>query len=79
MLTGLTPAEAQEGVALIKQIRASGVTVVMVEHVMDVVMALVDRVVVLHLGAVLAEGAPQNIVRNEAVISAYLGERARVA
>jgi branched-chain amino acid transport system ATP-binding protein len=75
VLTGLTPAEAQQGVALVRQIRASGISVIMVEHVMEVVMPLVDRAVVLNLGRVLAEGDPHVLVRDKAVIAAYLGDR----
>ncbi len=75
VLTGLTPAEAQQGVELVRKIRQLGVTVVMVEHVMEVVMPLVDRAVVLDLGRVLVEGAPQAIVRDPKVIQAYLGDR----
>jgi branched-chain amino acid transport system ATP-binding protein len=75
VLTGLTPAEAQKGVELVRKIRSLGVTVVMVEHVMEVVMPLVDRAVVLDLGRVLVEGAPQAIVRDPKVIQAYLGDR----
>lgn len=79
VMTGLTPAEARKGVELVRQIRERGVTVVMVEHVMEVVMPLVDRAVVLHLGQVLAEGSPAEVVRHEGVITAYLGERHRAA
>ncbi|GAC1338804.1 MAG: ABC transporter ATP-binding protein [Beijerinckiaceae bacterium] len=75
VLTGLTPAEAQKGVELVRKIRSLGVTVVMVEHVMEVVMPLVDRAIVLDLGRVLVEGAPQAIVRDPKVIQAYLGDR----
>jgi branched-chain amino acid transport system ATP-binding protein len=75
VLTGLTPAEAQKGVELVRKIRELGVTVVMVEHVMEVVMPLVDRAIVLDLGRVLAQGAPQAIVRDPKVIQAYLGDR----
>jgi branched-chain amino acid transport system ATP-binding protein len=75
VLTGLTPAEAQKGVELVRKIRNLGVTVVMVEHVMEVVMPLVDRAIVLDLGRVLVEGAPQAVVRNPKVIQAYLGDR----
>jgi branched-chain amino acid transport system ATP-binding protein len=78
-LTGLTPSEARAGVELVREIRKSGVTIVMVEHVMEVVMPLVDRAVVLNLGKVLAEGLPKDVVRNEAVIGAYLGDRHRAA
>jgi branched-chain amino acid transport system ATP-binding protein len=74
-LTGLTPSEAKGGVDLFRRIRAQGVTLVMVEHVMEIVMPLVDRAVVLNLGSVLFEGRPQDVVRDPAVIGAYLGER----
>jgi branched-chain amino acid transport system ATP-binding protein len=75
VLTGLTPAEAQKGVELVRKIRDLGVTVVMVEHVMEVVMPLVDRAIVLDLGRVLVAGAPQAVVRDPKVIQAYLGDR----
>ena len=79
VLTGLTPSEARLGVELIRQVRDTGVTVVMVEHVMEIVMPLVDRAVVLNLGQVLAEGPPAEVVCDPAVISAYLGERRHAA
>lgn len=79
VLTGLTPSEARAGADLIRKIRDSGITVVMVEHVMEVVMPLVDRAVVLNLGRVLAEGMPKDVVKDEAVIAAYLGDRHRAA
>jgi branched-chain amino acid transport system ATP-binding protein len=75
VLTGLTPAEAQMGVELVRQIHASGVTIIMVEHVMEVVMPLVHRALVLNLGRVLAEGDPKTIVQDKSVIAAYLGDR----
>ena len=79
VLTGLTPSEARAGAELIRKIRDTGITVVMVEHVMEVVMPLVDRAVVLNLGRVLAEGHPKDVVRNDDVIAAYLGDRHRAA
>jgi branched-chain amino acid transport system ATP-binding protein len=75
MLTGLTPVEAQSGVQLIREVRARGITVIMVEHVMEVLLPLVDRAVVLDLGRVLTIGAPHDVVRNPDVIRAYLGDR----
>ena len=75
VLTGLTQTESQLGVQLIHKVRETGVTVVMVEHVMQVVMPLVDRAIVLNLGSVLVEGTPAEVVRNADVISAYLGSR----
>lgn len=79
VLTGLTPSEARLGVELVRKVQARGITVVMVEHVMEIVMQLVERAIVLNLGQLLAEGPPAGIVRNEAVIAAYLGDRHRAA
>jgi branched-chain amino acid transport system ATP-binding protein len=74
VLTGLTPTEAQGGVQLIRDVRAQGVTIIMVEHVMEVLLPLIDRAVVLHLGRKLTEGSPAEVVRNPEVIRAYLGD-----
>ena len=79
VFAGLTPAEARLGSELVKRVRDKGVTIVMVEHVMEVVMPLVDRAVVLDLGQVLAQGTPSEVVADPRVISAYLGERHRAA
>ncbi len=75
MLTGLTPTEAAGGVALVRAVRDQGVTVVMVEHVMEVVLPLVDRAVVLNLGRVLMQGTAPEVVRHPDVIRAYLGDK----
>jgi branched-chain amino acid transport system ATP-binding protein len=75
MLTGLTPAEAQSGVQLIRDVRDQGVTIIMVEHVMEVLLPLIDRAVVLNLGRVLTTGSPQEVVKNPEMIRAYLGDR----
>ena len=75
MLTGLTPTEAASGVALVRAVRDQGVTILMVEHVMEVVLPLVDRAVVLNLGQVLMQGSPAEVVKHPDVIRAYLGDR----
>ncbi|CCD88433.1 ABC transporter ATP-binding protein [Bradyrhizobium sp. ORS 285] len=75
VLTGLTPVESQKGVELVRRVRDTGITVLMVEHVMEIVMPLVDRAIVLDLGKVLIEGIPKDVVRDPKVISAYLGDR----
>ena len=75
MLTGLTPTEAASGVALVRKVRDQGVTILMVEHVMEVLLPLIDRAVVLNLGCVLMQGSPAEMVRHSDVIQAYLGAR----
>ena len=71
---GLNSRETAELALLIRKIKQSGVTVVLVEHDMDLVMDVCDAIVVLNLGKKLAEGTPREIQENPAVISAYLGE-----
>jgi len=73
VLSGLTPGEINEAVALIRTIRDRGATIVFVEHVMRAVMALADRLVVLNYGQVIAEGAPAEVMDRPAVITAFLG------
>jgi len=70
---GLNPAEAEALVALIRRINAQGVTMVLVEHHMDVIMAACTRITVLNYGQKLAEDTPAEIRANESVIEAYLG------
>jgi len=70
---GLNPTEAEALVALIRRINSQGVTVVLVEHHMDVIMAACSRITVLNYGQKLAEGTPAEIRANENVIEAYLG------
>jgi len=76
VIAGLTPSEAGLLMDLIGRIRAAGTTIIMIEHVMKAIMNLSDRIVVLHHGEKLAEGAPQAIARDAAVVAAYLGEQA---
>ena len=73
---GLNPTEVEGACALVQRIRQDGVTVILVEHHMKAIMAISDRVIVLNYGVKIADGAPQDVVRNRDVISAYLGERA---
>jgi branched-chain amino acid transport system ATP-binding protein len=73
---GLNPTESARMIELIRKIRASGVTIVMVEHVMKAIMSLSDRIMVMDLGRSIALGAPKDIASDAAVIKAYLGERA---
>ena len=77
VMAGLNPSERAEAVALIRAIRGRGVTILLVEHVMEVLMPISDRVVVLDSGVKIAEGPPAAIGRDAAVIAAYLGEKYR--
>ena len=76
VMAGLNPSEIVEIIAMIRKIRASGVTVLLIEHVMHAVMSLSDHIYVLSYGKIIAEGAPQAVVSNPAVIEAYLGRGA---
>jgi branched-chain amino acid transport system ATP-binding protein len=76
---GLTPAESRRLMNLVGRIRAVGITVLLVEHDMKVVMSLCDRIVVLDHGQKIAEGAPREIRENADVIRVYLGETAAPA
>ena len=74
-MAGLTPFELKEMMALIRKLRGTGVTLVIVEHVMEAVMELSDRVIVITSGKKIVEGPPSEVVVNKEVIQAYLGER----
>jgi branched-chain amino acid transport system ATP-binding protein len=75
VMAGLTPQETAEAVVLVRSLLAGGLTMIVVEHVMEVVMPISNRVVVLDYGKKIAEGDPKEIVRDERVIKAYLGEK----
>jgi branched-chain amino acid transport system ATP-binding protein len=73
VMAGLNPAEIDQAVALVGKLAASGLTIVIVEHVMRAIMAVARHIVVLDHGQKIAEGAPKDIVENPEVIRAYLG------
>ncbi|HEX9078772.1 MAG TPA: ABC transporter ATP-binding protein, partial [Desulfuromonadaceae bacterium] len=73
VMGGLNPAESEEIIQLILDIKARGITQMVIEHDMKAIMRISDRIVVLNSGEKLAEGAPQEIVSNPEVVSAYLG------
>ncbi len=75
LLTGLTPKESDEAIKLIRLINKQGITVLIVEHVMKVIMGLCDRVAVLHHGEKIFEGTPKEVVTDERVVKVYLGKR----
>ena len=74
VMAGLRPTEVDEMVAIIKQLRDNGMTIFVIEHIMRAIMALSDRIAVLHFGTKIAEGPPQEVAHDERVIRAYLGE-----
>jgi len=71
---GLNPTELDEAIRLIAKIRDSGVTIIVVEHIMKVIMTISDRIHAINFGQTIAEGTPQEVAGNKAVIEAYLGE-----
>ena len=78
-LAGLGAGEVEEVIAVVRKLAAQGITIVIIEHTMQAMVRLVDRFVVLNEGALLAEGLPEEITRDTAVIDAYLGKRWRIA
>lgn len=72
-LAGLTPAEVRTAIELVRRIKALGITIVIVEHIMEVILSLAERAVVFHQGKVIARGTPREVVDDPAVVSAYLG------
>jgi branched-chain amino acid transport system ATP-binding protein len=74
IMAGLNPTETTQAMELVSKIRAQGITIFMIEHVMKAIMSVCDRIMVLHHGKKIAEGTPQEIATSKTVIEIYLGE-----
>jgi len=79
VMSGLNPAELREMLDLVRELHAGGLSLLVIEHIMAVIMPLSQRVLVLHHGEKLAEGPPAEVARDRRVIDAYLGEEFAVA
>ncbi|HEY9287587.1 MAG TPA: ABC transporter ATP-binding protein [Candidatus Dormibacteraeota bacterium] len=75
VMAGLNHVEVEQALGMIRRVRESGVTMVLIEHVMKVIVGVCTRAIVLNFGRPLAEGAPQEVLKDRRVIEAYLGER----
>jgi branched-chain amino acid transport system ATP-binding protein len=75
VMAGLNDVEIDDALEMVRAVHATGVTIVLIEHVMRVIVGVCRRVVVLDLGRALADGPPDAVLRDERVIEAYLGER----
>ncbi len=73
-MAGLRPTETEEVIVMVRKLSEQGIAILLVEHVMKVVMSLAEKVLVLHHGELIAEGTPSEVVKNQQVIEAYLGE-----
>ncbi|HWF97422.1 MAG TPA: ABC transporter ATP-binding protein [Xanthobacteraceae bacterium] len=76
VMAGLRPTETDRMIAILRELNGGGLTILLIEHVMRAVMALATRVLVLHHGTAIAQGQPQAVVRDPAVIQSYLGAEA---
>jgi branched-chain amino acid transport system ATP-binding protein len=74
VLAGLNPTEVARMIDVVRAIRARGISILMIEHLMQAIMSLSDRIVVLNSGRKLSEGRPDDVARDPAVIGAYLGD-----
>jgi len=78
VMAGLRPTECDQLVEVFRELNRGGLTILLIEHVMRAVMALAQHVVVLHHGEIIAQGAPEQVVRDPAVLECYLGEETEV-
>jgi branched-chain amino acid transport system ATP-binding protein len=76
VMAGLRPTETDRIVSILRELNRAGLTILLIEHVMRAVAALASRILVLHHGAAIADGTPDNVLRNPAVIESYLGAEA---
>ncbi|HEX2635033.1 MAG TPA: ABC transporter ATP-binding protein [Bradyrhizobium sp.] len=76
VMAGLRPTETDRIVAILRELNRAGLTILLIEHVMRAVAALASRILVLHHGAAIAEGTPENVLRDPAVVHSYLGAEA---
>jgi branched-chain amino acid transport system ATP-binding protein len=74
IMAGLNSTETVQAIELVSKMRAQGITIFMIEHVMKAIMSVCDRIIVLHHGKKIAEGTPQEIATSETVVKVYLGE-----
>jgi branched-chain amino acid transport system ATP-binding protein len=74
IMAGLNPTETAQAMDLVSKIRAQGITIFMIEHVMKAIMSICDRIMVLHHGEKIAEGTPKEIANSKTVVEVYLGE-----
>ena len=79
VMAGLNPAEVADLLGLLREIRTRGTTLFVIEHIMAAIMAISDRILVLHNGGLIAQGPPRQVANDQSVIDAYLGERYLIA